>query len=703
MKRSGVLVTIAVVALALLTSPGAVATTPDHETNLFLDAATPVAPQSTIVVTGTLTDFGSPFPGAPVAIDWRCTDPYSAISGHQDVTTDANGQWLTEVTAGACSHYRFTADEMGAGTHVHAYAEAVVEVSRGVSTLVTTTPEQSFAGEPLTIVSTLTSGGAPVSGATVTLEAADPPAYDTHRQTAITDANGQASFQETPTTTGTHNYQTWFAGDDLLGWSDDWQQTLVGQHSTSVTISGPETAELDQPIMLTGGFTGRSGPVELTLTAPDKSTQTVTTAADGTYEVEVTPTLAHYRTWTIAYAGDVGYASSSATYGVSVPALNTLFSDLAPASVLWSPGGAYVLSGRLSGVPTGTTVSISGLPADGTATTDADGWFSLAVPVGYGAGTTHWTVSYGGDGRHDPAQAGHDVVVQPIERTLTATGPARVKVGAFCEISVWSSVAGGSVLVTDPDGNRWQQGTDETGHLAMPCDRTTAGLTTWTFATPESTGYSMASASVDVMVLRVPHPTITTDRFTYRAGDTARITIRPGGATGGIVRVTATRAGGSHVVLFSGSVPSSGMVLNRQVRFNEHLKVIAPADAEQAQATDETSYVTRLRLQTRVVDQPIAWDSRYAVFRSGAHPVFRTSSYPARPGRCESYWLYRVRHGEPFLVSQSPCLRQSDSGITRWQLRRNPPAGARFMLVTVSPGDSLNTSSSSLPIWFRFR
>ncbi len=678
------------------------------EQQLTLTGPAEVAPEMDITVEGTLTDNGTAVKHADVEMSWKCLNQWeAAFTPLGTFTTNPAGTFDVTTTAGVCSEYLFHAETQGSDGYLYS-ADLRVRVARVEPTLRISSPDTAVAGDsvPLTVTLTMPDGG-PVPDAEVEVELDDP--EDTEvRRTVTTGADGTAVVENTLTLEGTYYYRAVFPGTTSLAWTvANVEQVSVAKLGPTLTLEGPDSAQLDETFTLSGSITGPTSPLDLTLTDPEGNTRTVTTSADGTYEVAVTATTGGKRYWRIRYPGDVRYEATTATHVVTVPKQVTDLTVSGPTSVeLYDE---FTVTGRLSGVDAPAEVLMEG-PYDfsHTITTAADGTFDVTTTAYYPLlpGPKTWKFTYAGDSRHEPSSATHEIEVLPLATTLTVDAPASAPLDV--PITLTGRLTGADnparILLTDSLGYRRATDTAADGTFSLQTSpQWVGGPATWTVSYEGDAATAPASTKVTVEIEKIqPAITLRTDRATYTAGERARIFVTMPDSDGEWVIVTAKRESRKSVVLFKGPYPEGGLSLTREMRHTEVIKAVSPESERRERAVSAVTRGVRLVLRTRATER-LATSGRYAIYSRSTNPLFESTSEPARPGTCLRHEVQQYRSGSWRTVMTSSCKEQSDLGQVRWRLRGTHPARVGHRVRAVYAGDGLNLASKGRWSYVRFR
>jgi hypothetical protein len=291
--------------------------------------------------------------GAPATLSAKLTEPDGSPVAGRTVTFTLGTQTCTGTTDAngvvACTIAHVTQDA-GSYTVVAAYAGDAITRPSSVTTPFTVlqAPTTTVAATPTvgatatSLSATLTSGGAPLTGKTMTL------ALGSSTCTATTNAAGVATCSVPNPSGATASFVASFAGDvDYAPSSDTKQVTLL--KPATIHYVGAGTVDYDDVILLAATVTGPDGrPVP----TGEKVTFTLGTQACTSYTLfgyafcllTVSQPAGPY-TVTAAYAGDSTFAPTSTTAPVTVTHEETVTVPTIGGAVL--AGSSTTLTGTL--------------------------------------------------------------------------------------------------------------------------------------------------------------------------------------------------------------------------------------------------------------------------------------------------------------------------------------------------------------------
>lgn len=443
---------------------------------IVLDAPSTVAPAAIITVTGNLSrSDGASYGHEDVEMTAWCIDPNGDTLGLGNARTDNQGDFDVSLQAGACSYYRFRARYYDADLAVSAETDATVQVTRASAALVATAPPTVWTADDIPVQVSLTGpGSAPVVGAPIrVVRFREDVGTDVEQAwwNTTTDANGAVTVVDNIATDGEYHYYVSYPGSVDLHY-DSWTtgSVVVSHRPVSLTVTGPSTAQIDQPFTLTGTVAGPPLPAMLKVAGPGGLETTATTDEDGSFEVPVTPAVRGAGSWKVIFEQTPLYAGRTASTAVTVIGLPTSIEAAAPVAV--PTNQRATISGVLHGVDGPSLVQVSGAGGKPiTAPTAADGSFSVGYgPLPAGGGDHAVQVSFAGDARHEPS--GVPVVLHFVKvatKLVIGGAPPAVEIGKTFRIAgtLQANAAVPSVKVTGPTGATWTAPVDGNGFFAV--------------------------------------------------------------------------------------------------------------------------------------------------------------------------------------------------------------------------------------------
>ena len=325
------------------------------------------------------------------------------------------------------------------GRYTEATEDATFTASKKDATISVDVPEDAEVGKETTVNGTVTdSEGTPLSGVETTVTINGEPT------TVTTDANGKFSVPFTPTTAGPQEVKV-AINDDTYKADPVEDSFTVTKQTATITPNEIKDPEVGKETTISGKVTDEKGnPVEgvpVTVTVNGEPT-TVTTDADGKYEVPFTPTNTDENNVKVTINDD--------TYKAD-PVEDSFTADKQTATItpneIKDPevGKETTISGKVTdeegnpveGVP--VTVTINGEPT--TVTTDENGTYTVPFTPTE-AGPQEVTVTIDDD----------TYKADPVDDSFTADKQtATIKVDDVdSEIDVPTNITG---TVTDSEGN----------------------------------------------------------------------------------------------------------------------------------------------------------------------------------------------------------------------------------------------------------
>jgi outer membrane protein assembly factor BamB len=306
------------------------------------------------------TGWGAPGGISPAGYFWLPYNYFSVPTG-------------TDMDTGAITGYA-----VGEAWNVNAVAPAVPTPPPTHLALTTSAsdPDISNVNQTFTLSGTLFADNVtPIAGMTVTLQSSVNPADNTLWNTiasVASDTNGNYTFSHSESVIGAYYYQTTCAGNidyassvsnmiyvGLVSSTAPAPPSPVSPIVTTLTISAPSSAYVNQPITITGTLTNSYGigvsaqTIQLQDSTDDATWNNVTTAVTdtgGNYtfsHVESAATVYYYQT---IYTGSAAYADStspSVAVSFSVPPLSTLAPTAVFATTCGQTSSAVAAGARI--------------------------------------------------------------------------------------------------------------------------------------------------------------------------------------------------------------------------------------------------------------------------------------------------------------------------------------------------------------------
>ncbi len=292
--------------------------------------------------------------------------------------------------------------------------------------------------DAVTLSATLTSGGAPIAGATVNFTNT----FGGGPCSGVTDGSGTASCTVTPSAVpGSYSGTATFTGNASFGQSSTSFNFTETQEDTAVTITGPTTADYSDAVTVSAQLTdpdggapiaGKSLKFVLGSGAGTETCVTGATDASGRASCSITPNqVPAIYTLTATFAGDAFYLGSSQGVPFTITKEDTAvaftvtsattsdYHDAATVQAqLTDPTGGAPIPGKtltfVLGAGTGTETCVTG-------PTDASGKASCSITPNQAAGVYTITSSFSGDAFYLASSAGAPFTITHEEDTLAFT------------------------------------------------------------------------------------------------------------------------------------------------------------------------------------------------------------------------------------------------------------------------------------------
>lgn len=290
---------------------------------LTLGAPSSVWPDELVTLSGALFDGTAPMGGTTLDVQRRC--PNASWELVATVVTGVDGTYAATDTPGPCSSYDYRVSYDGDSELAAASAEARVLVSWLQPVIDLHAPAAAHVGDTVDIAGTLSTPDAPVAGAQLTVRVETPSGWRSVG-TVTTDDTGAFATSDEPSVAGSHCYRVTYAGGTRQRSASAGRCVGVTARATSLTLSGPAEARLDDPVTVVGRLTveGQSpAGVELVVSRTDRflgaqSLSPVTTGPNGDFTFTDVPPNGSVVTYAVSHAGTQSQAPASATWTVDV-------------------------------------------------------------------------------------------------------------------------------------------------------------------------------------------------------------------------------------------------------------------------------------------------------------------------------------------------------------------------------------------------
>ncbi|MFE7224878.1 carboxypeptidase regulatory-like domain-containing protein [Nocardioides sp. NPDC057577] len=609
------------------------------------------------------------------------------------------------------------------------FASAVAEAAEADGVTIFPTADGPFMwGEPMDLEGTVTENGAPVVGASVELAQINPSAASL--ATVVTDATGRWTYRFTPPVASRYTLQASYVG--ATGTYESWTNFTVSRHPTTFTFSNNGLRQTDEQIsfdvLLSADGAGLADRVvhwDLQCWYSETSPVSVgritdsTTSAAGTFTVTYDqqfpcPEYALIAWWD----GDQDYQPVKSWAREPTAWHRSDLKIHAPASAFVNDDLDTSVTVLVDGVPApNRTVHIRYFaPSAGPTYLDVvSGPDGVAVIPIKAAEPGNWNIYATMDATDDTMAAERSVTV-PVSRVATdlSVSPLVSAVLVGKPVTIRGSLAradgrneGVAVVVQATESgveHRYQTTTGSDGAFEFVHTPNVAGSIIYDVWVPGDDRYSYTSHPAQTVTVQpqTPAVTLTANKTSYSAGETATFRVNLTKSDSRRVRVTAQEAGGSAKVLYDGNVPSTGLTLNRTMWRNSTIVASHPADSRSTAAKATLKRSVRLGLATKALN-PLRRVGAYAVYRPSADPTLVTSVRPVRSGLCVRMTVQRYRDAAWRTVATTTCRATDRYGKARWTFNRSHASGARFRIAARFAGDATNAAGIGPWTYIRFR
>jgi hypothetical protein len=499
---------------------------------------------ATVVVTGDTT-------GAAGKPDGTVTFSDSVTGATMGTGTLSSGVATLTYSALSVGTHTITASYGGSETGL-GYQSSSGTMSQTVnkdiaSAVVTSLPNASYYGQPVTFTATIT---APYNTPTGTVTFYD---STTSLGTGTLDASGVTTLTTSTLTIGTHSITVVYAGDtnNAPATSPILQQVVETNTSTSTVVSSLNPTYYGDAVTFTATLVGSYGTPTGTIVFVDASTSTTLstatlTAGTGTYTATASSgaisTLA-VGTHTIQaiYVGNGTNAAvtSNVAQVVKTNATTLTVVSSAPSIYVGKSVTFTVTAVGASGVPAGSiSILVDGVTlAAGTLTVGTSASTATVTTSALSVGTHLITAHYGGDGTH--AAADSAAIQQIVLPTYTTTSTlvcapliAQIGTSISCTDSIAAATGQPAGTITYYDGTTaLGTATATAGSASFTLSSLAVGSHAITATYTENDPYLASTSNVQtVMIVSDFALTITPTSTTLYTGEAATytITVTPG-------------------------------------------------------------------------------------------------------------------------------------------------------------------------------
>ncbi|WP_109506720.1 hypothetical protein [Nocardioides speluncae] len=693
------------------------------------DTAPEVIAGEPLVVSGVARSGGAPLGGAKLtAAHSSEADPDYASLG--EVTTDASGAFKVTVPAATAGWHdvrvAFAGDrvtEPGSATLRGRAKHAVALTFDPVGDVV--------AGDPIVVSGVLTASGSPVSGAKLAAQHRSESKPDfVSLGDVTTDAAGRFTLTVSDSSAGWHDVQFAYAGDDRHRPLTGTQRVQSTKAVVALTLSAAADVVAGQPIVVSGLLTRNGAPLAGTELAAEHRSESspsfvaigkVVTDSEGRFSVTAPNSVAGWHDIKVSYSGDANHDPVSATQRVQAHQYDSTLTFDPAAGV--PAGGTVLVTGVLK--RSGSPLANADLAAQhrserapvfvslGKVTTDANGFFSVAVPNA-APGWHDIRVSYTAADTK-PASGTQRVQVAKYDVDLTFTGPDRLPASAApttftgtLKTAAGAPVAGAKIQISRQQG----QG----GAVQRLTGATTDAAGRYTFKHSESRRWPVRyqltyvgtathnGGSVERLWKGTPPLPITTDKRIYTYGDLSAVTVTASERiSAASFRVLWTAAGSSpQKVSTAGANPSSKtFTFTRKAVRNATITASTSETAYWRPGSSTRQILVKPKLTTTLAGA-YGTEGSLSLVRTTTDPVLRATVGPNRAGRCVYARVETIVDGiwKPFRTST--CVRLTSHSQAAWRLKITPQPGVRFRLRFESRTDSMNVAANGQWVTLRF-
>ncbi|MBO9523664.1 MAG: hypothetical protein J7518_19195 [Nocardioidaceae bacterium] len=196
--------------------------------------------------------------------------------------------------------------------------------------------------------------------------------------------------------------------------------------------------------------------------------------------------------------------------------------------------------------------------------------------------------------------------------------------------------------------------------------------------------------------------TLNADRKVSVAGTSVRFWGSTSNTGNGTLKIRIEPAGAA-ATTFAMQEPAEGPY-QLTLALTVNTRVTAVVEGGTTDPASDTVFVwVRPRIAT-TLHTGYARSGAYLVMKRGASPLFRTLTYPKRPGQmCLRHQLQRYRDGAWRARLTSACIIEDSTGRVSWRWAGSHPSGVRFRVRALFAGDSRNLAGNGAWLYFRFK
>ena len=521
---------------------------------------------------------------------------------------------------------------------------------------------------------------------------------------------------DTPANRGNQTYQATVDATDTYAATSDECETDVDGTTTAISADDPTGVTIGEDVSVVGQLTTTTGDpiggaeVEATDTVegqPSAVLATTPTDSDGNFTVTAENVAAGNHTIAFSFVGDKVYEPSTQTAdfevdsgtGLSIDPVDAKFAgdDIALTGSLTNGAGEPLAGATITGTDTvgGTATDLA------EATTDSDGAFTITVPKA-AAGNHTVDLSYAGS-PPNKAATGQVTFQLKYETKLTLSGPADLPASPETVNFTISLKNGAGDPVSDVrvvlnDGGTWEQGTktDANGQATytkpgvsdeapLRIDVTFAGNPTYW----ESSTHEIWKGT--------PRFTLTKDKPTYTAGDSASLTLSS--PNGNLPTTIALKPYKRPAVPVTPS--DTGETAVSQTMFRTSTLTITTEATDRWKAGTRTFTIRVAPKITQTLNGSYGQSGDTYLVRKTRDPQLTAKVLPARPGRCATAVVQKSVNGTYTTVKRA-CRTLTVDSTASYKLIGNPAAGAKFRMRFESAADDMNMAGQGEWTYLKF-
>lgn len=284
-----------------------------------------VWPDEPVSLSGTLFDDTEPVGSVSLDLARRCGS-WQQFEPVDTVVTDPDGAFTARDMPGDCDSYQYQVSYDGDSVRDSETAYLTVKVAWVRPSLNLQAPASAYVSDPVAVTGTLAEPGGPLVDKPVVVRVSTPSGWRS-LGSVTTDSTGSFRTEDLPEVAGGHCYQATFEGDPRTRATTTERCVSVTKRTSSLSLSGPDTASLDEPVVLTGRLTTSDGAalasadLAVSRSDPFRGTEAlpaVVTGPAGDFTVRDLPPSGGLVSYAVAYAGNASHAAVSTVTRVTV-------------------------------------------------------------------------------------------------------------------------------------------------------------------------------------------------------------------------------------------------------------------------------------------------------------------------------------------------------------------------------------------------